>query len=777
ATSAEKDEDRRHWAFRPLAPMSVPQVADRDRVRNEIDAFVAQALELRELTPAADADRNALARRVFFDLIGLPPSPNELRAFLQDASPQAYERLLDALLESPHFGERWGRHWLDNAGYVDVQGLDNDAEIISTAENKWLFRDYVIASFNDDKPFDRFLLEQLAGDECVDWRNADQYTPEIQQLLVATGFLRNSPDDTSSIELNRSDVHQGILERTQEVVANNLLGLTMQCAKCHDHKYEQLLQADYYRWQALFQPAFNPDSWLRPASRQIPDVSLAEKKRIEDHNSRLDQQIAGRRGRIAELRKPYEQRLLDLRLAQLPESIRADVLTAVRTPAVDRNEIQKYLAGKFDEFMKIKPEELAAILPQADKDATSDLEKQIASLDGQKRTFQHWQAVYDVGPPTPTRLLDRGDYLTPGDEVAPGLPAVLVGDAAAGDGIAAQFGSSGRRLALAKWLTHPNTPAGSLVVRVRVNRIWLHLFGRGIVETTDNFGVAGAKPSHPELLEWLSAAFVGDGQRLKPFLKRIMSSTTYRQTSVRNDDRSETIDPGNKLLWKQRMRRLESEAVRDAILAASGKLDRSMGGSPIPVVPRPDGSFVVKTDGLASPTAQYRRTIYLLSRRNYHPTLLNVFDQPNLATNCSERSTSAVVLQSLTMLNDAFVLEQAAALAERVMAERVPAEQVQPQQIQAEQVQADQVQADQVQAEQVQAKVQTRDRWLSAAFELTLGRTPSEREARWCVAALNREVEYDRQADPRYNVTESEKRALARICHTLLNTSEFLVVP
>ena len=763
----EKDAQPQHWAFLPLAPTSAPQVIDRDRVRNEIDAFVANLLEQNGLTLAADADRNALVRRAFFDLVGLPPSPHEIRAFLQDDSPQAYERLLDALLESPHFGERWGRHWLDNAGYVDVQGLDNDAEIISAAENKWLFRDYVVASFNDDKPFDRFLLEQLAGDECADWRDADQYTPEIQPLLVATGFLRTSPDDTNANELNRRDVHQQILERTQEVVANNLLGLTIQCAKCHDHKYEPLLQTDYYRWQALFQPAYNPDSWLQPASRQLPNVSSAEKKNIEEYNSRLDLQIAGLRGRIAELRKPYEQRLLDLKLAQLPAPIRADVHTSVRTPAAERNEVQKYLAGKFEELLKIKPEDLAAILSQADKGTTADLEKQIANIGGQKRTFQHWQAVYDVGPPTPTRLLDRGNYLTPGDEVAPGLPEVLAGAADTSNEIVPQFGSSGRRTALAKWLTDPNSPAGSLVIRVRVNRIWQHLFGHGIVETTDNLGVTGAKPSHPELLEWLSAAFVTEGQRLKPFLKRIMRSTAYRQTSVRNDERSQQVDPGNKLLWKQRMRRLESEAVRDAILTASGKLDRSMGGPPVPVVPRPDGSFVVKTEGLPSPSMQYRRTIYLLSRRNYHPTLLNVFDQPNLATNCSERSSSAVVLQSLTMLNDAFVLEQAAALSERVLVEQKTVEQKT----------AEQKTAEQVQAEQAQATAGTWDRWISAVFELTLGRTPSEREIQWCSAALNREVEYDRQADPQNNIAESEKRAFTRICHTLLNTSEFLVVP
>ena len=735
-------EPRQHWSFQPLARVNVPEVANTSRVRNEIDAFVIQGLDGKGLTLAEDADKYSLVRRVYFDLLGLPPSPDEIRAFVQNESPQAYELLLGRSMESPHFGERWGRHWLDNAGYVDVQGLDNDAGIISNAENKWLYRDYVIASFNSDKPFDRFLLEQLAGDERVDWRNADQYTAEMQTLLVATGFLRNSADDTIANELNRRDVHHQILERTHEVVMTNLLGLTIQCAKCHDHKYEPLLQTDYYQWQALFQPAFNPDKWLQPAARQIPSVSAAEKKRIDDHNMQLDQQIASIKGQIAEVRKPFEQQVLDTKLAQLPEPIRADTLTAIRTPTDQRSEVQKYLASKFEEGLKVKPDDVAAIMTGPEKDRVAEFEKQISGVASQKRTFQHWQAVYDAGPPTATRVLNRGDPMSPGEEVTPAMISALALAKTSDVDIVPQFGSSGRRFALAKWLTDPQSPAGSLAIRVRVNRIWQHLFGRGIVKTTDNFGVTGTKPTHPELLDWLSGSFIADGKKLKPFLTRIMTSSAYRQSSIRVDDRCLSSDPENTLLWKQRVRRLESESVRDAILTVSGKLDRSMGGAPIPVEPRPDGSFVIKKEGLPTPTAQYRRTIYLLGRRNYHPTLLSVFDQPNLTTNCSERSTSAVVLQSLTMLNDVFVLEQAGALADRVM-----------------------------------AIAETKGRWISTAFEITLGRMPTERETVWCQNAIIREADYHRQNDAQCSVEEAEKRGFARVCHTLLNTSEFLLVP
>ena len=736
------DEPYRHWAFQPLAgSRSVPSI-NSEYARDPIDAFIVQSLMNNGLALAPQADARSLIRRVSFDLTGLPPSPIMIQEFLQDQSPQAYEALLDRLLSSPHFGERWGRHWLDNAGYVDVQGLDNDAGIISTTENKWLYRDYVIQSFNEDKPFDQFLLEQLAGDECIDWRNADQYTDETKRMLIATGFLRTAADDTSANELNRRDVHHQILERTHEVVINNLLGLTLQCAKCHDHKYEPLLQADYYRWQAFFQPAFNPDRWLQPATRQIPNVSAAETQKIEQHNRLLDEQIARLTGQIADVRKPFEKQVLDQKLQSLPESIRADTLTAVQTAAEQRTEIQKYLASKLEGLIKVKPEEVTARLTEAASEAINEFQRQISTCSSQKQTYQHWQAVYDAGPATPTHILVRGNPLTPGDEISPEMLSVLLPPGASSTAIIPQFGSSGRRLALARRLTDPDSAAGSLAIRVRVNRIWQQLFGRGLVKTTDNLGVTGANPTHPELLEWLCRAFLDDGQRLKPFLKRVMMSSTYRQSSVRNDEPSQRIDPDNTLLWKQRIRRLESESVRDALLTVAGNLDSTMGGPPIPVEPRPDGSFVIKKEGLPSPTAPYRRSIYLLGRRNYHPTLLSVFDQPNLTTNCAERSTSAVVLQSLTMLNDTFVLDQAAVLSSRI-----------------------------------RSSTPEKERWLANLFEVTLGRMPRESESNWCQAAMISEIEFHQQTDPQLTTVDAEERSFTRVCHVLLNTSEFLMVP
>jgi len=623
------DRDRQHYAFRKLNCPAPPRVKDASRARTPVDAFIQAKLEVNGLTFSPDGDRVTLIRRTSLDLRGLPPSPEEVDAFVSDSRPDAYERLIDRLLASPHFGERWGRHWLDGAGYVDVTGGDNDAATVKLGENKWRYRDYVIAAFNDDLPLARFLTEQIAGDELVDWRSMKSFDDPTRRLLIATGFLRSAADDTDENELNTLDIRHGVLQRTGEVLAGNLLGLTFNCAKCHDHKYEPISQHDYYRLLAVLQPAFNPANWVQPKQRLIKDAA-----------------------------------------------------------------------------------------------------------------WGNLQVVCDTGPPTPTHLLRRGNHDRPGAEVAPGFLSVLCDSEAVSvlGPTKAEGKTSGRRLALARWLTDVRTPAGALVLRVRVNRVWAHLFGKGLVETCDNLGVTGAKPTHPELLEWLAAEFAAHEGRLKPLLKLLMTSTVYRQASMDSAPEAARADPDNRLLWRQRLRRLESEVVRDSILAVSGKLDCSAGGAPVPVEARPDGSFVIREKGLPTPTSQWRRSVYLLARRNYHPTLLNVFDQPNLTTNCTCRTPSAVVLQSLTMLNDRVVLEQAEFLAERVA-----------------------------------RSAGTAEGRIDAAFQIVLARRPRPRETGWCAELLRRHGErYQAQKLP---PDQAAQKALAHLCHTLLNTSEFLYAP
>jgi hypothetical protein len=660
-------EGKRHWAFQNLARPASPPV--RGAARTPVDRFLLARLEVRGLTFSPEADRPTLLRRAYLDLIGLPPTPDEIEKFLADTSGAAYEKMVDRLLASPHFGERWGRHWLDAAGYSDVTGTDNDATIIRQADNRWLYRDYVIRALNEDRPFSRFLLEQLAGDELVDWRSADRFTPELRALLTATGFLRTAADDTDENELNTPDIRYRVLHHTIENVATNLLGLTLGCAKCHDHKYEPIAQRDYYRFQALFQPALDPQSWKQPKDRQLAMVGAAERTEIEKFNAALGEQIGE--------------------------------LTKRKTSVKDKLEVAK-------------------------------LDQEIGQLNGRRRKADVLQAVYDVGPPTPTHVLKRGVFDRPGAEVEPGFFGVLTtnGDAQMVAASRPAGKSSGRRLALARWLTDAQTPVGALVLRVRVNRIWQQLFGRGLVESSDNFGLTGSRPSHPELLEWLAGEYDANGQRLKPLLKLLMTSAAYRQASAGGPD-GRAADADNRLLWRMPLRRLEAEVIRDSILCASGKLDRSAGGPPVPVEPQKDGTFVVRGPGAA------RRSVYLLSRRNYHETLLGAFDSPNLTASCPVRSRSVVVGQALTMLNAPFVLEQASFLADRVAASG-------------------------------EARIEQ-------AFVRVLGRLPTERETELSRGLLAKQAEHYRKMGQ--TPERAQRLALGHLCHMLLNTSEFLYAP
>jgi hypothetical protein len=617
--AAAHAEEHVHWSFRP---QTRPAGGD-------------GALRAAE---HPEADRYTLARRLYFDLLGLPPTSAEITAFVEDARPDAYERLVDRLLASPHFGERWGRHWLDAAGYVDVVGGDNDAGTVKLGQRKWLYRDWVIRAFNEDRSFDQFLIDQIAGDELCDWRGAKEYTPAARKRLIATGFLRVAADDTDENELNTLDIRHGVLQRTAETLASNLLALTFNCAKCHDHKYEPISQRDYYRLIAVLQPAFNPAKWLQPKDRLLDELPADVRKQNAE---------------LALQQEPREQLAKTLGKLGLPKTAEA-------------------------------------------------LGREAKDFANKRRPALPIHAVYDVSAPTPTHLLKRGDHLAPGEEVGHGFLRVLcASESAAEMAPPAVVGSSGRRLALAKWLTAPGTPAAGLVLRVRVNRVWRHLFGKGLVEP-DNFGVTGPGPSRPELLEWLAAEFRDNGQRLKPLLRLLVTSAAYWQVA-------------------RQPRRLESESIRDAMLVAGDSVDPRVGGEPVPAESRSDGSMIVRGDGTAPAS---RRSIYALWRRNYHPTILNVFDQPTVATNCTGRQPSAVVLQSLTMLNDAFVREQAERFAKRVRAE----------------------------------SANDRGRQVELAFLIALSRPPRPSEAELCRDFLAR-------------------RGLALLCHTLLNTSEFLYVP
>ncbi|MBM3786655.1 MAG: DUF1553 domain-containing protein [Acidobacteria bacterium] len=729
-----KDSDRQAWAFRKPAAAAAapPEVKNKARVRTPIDRFLLARLESKGLGFSPDAPPLTLLRRAYLDLHGLPPTRQEIDAFLADTKPGAWERLIDKLLESPHYGERWARHWLDAAGYVDVAGFDNDLVGMEMFDGIWRYRDWVVNAFNSGKPYDRFLVEQLAGDELTDWRKAASYSPETLDLLTATGYLRSVFDRTDPDIVNLPGERFDVLFHLMEKVSTNLMGLTVGCARCHSHRYDPIPQRDYYRMLAVFTPSYNPWNWKQPKNRHLADVSKEEEKRIAEHNKDIDVQAGRLHEELARLRKPAEEKLLDANLAKLPENIRTETREALATAEDKRDDVQKFLVRKFEKQVRPPVDSVDKSLNEADRAAVARLTEQAKTLRGYRRTVEKIQALWDVGPPPVTRLLQRGMVESPGPKVAAGGLEVLGGGDFAKPA-EARGETTGHRLAFARWLTSPEHP---LTARVMVNRVWQHHFGVGIVATPENFGKAGEAPTHPELLDWLAADFMANGWQLKRLHRTIMLSTAYRQSS--RSSGSSAADPENKLLARMNLRRLEAEALRDAILTASGKLDRAIGGPAIALKPQPDGGQVL--DPSAKSGSANRRSLYIAARRNYPHQLLQVFDFPTVQVNCTRRVNSATPLQSLTMMNDEFVVEQAEVLAGRL-------------------------------AETAAADTDGR---IELAWRLTLGRPPEPEEVR----AAKGHLEKQKQAYLFANAkpADAEISALTSLCQMLFAANEFLYI-
>ncbi len=733
-----------HWAFRPPAKSRLPVVRNASKTRTAVDAFILAKLEAKGLTFAPEAEKRTLIRRATFDLTGLPPMPDEIESFLADTAADAYERLIDRLLASPAYGERWGRHWLDNAGYTDTHGGDNDLGTIKENRDIWKYRDYVIRSLNADKPFDQFVTEQLAGDEIVDWRSAKSFNAGILDALVATGFLRSIPDDTNEAELNRPLERNEIVARVTEMVASNLLGLTFNCARCHNHKYDPVTQEDYYRLVACFTPVYDPGRWKLPAERCLADVPPSAAQAIALNNREIDRQIeeVRKQGMIA--RQKAEESARSTRFASLPESLVADLRGALAVAEEKRSDVQKYLANKLGPLVQVTPADVDRALSHTDTAALKSAADKAAALTAGKRSHGSIQAVWeeDGFEPSATRILRRGDWAVPLASVAPGVPAALCdrGRNTLTRPVDTKGKSSGRRLALARWLTGRDHP---LSARVLVNRIWQHHFGVGIVATPDNFGLKGARPSHQELLDWLAVDLVEHGWKLKRLHRLIMTSAVYRQSSKRagahEQSIRETVDPANELLGRMSMRRLEAEAMRDAVLAVSGGLNHRLGGPPTRLVSQADGLISVSAE---DPAAADRRSLYVFARRNYPAGFLDVFDFPIMALNCTRRPTTATPLQSLAALNSDFVQDQSAIFAERVRSEMGPS--------------------------------RDRNAWVGRAFLLSLARPPSPEELRLCAESFLEQAAVYRTE--RATQEQAETRALASLCHMLLCSNEFLYI-
>ena len=662
-----------HWAFRPPVRPPVPPVSASDRVRNPIDAFVIAALEAKGLSLSAEANREVLLRRASFDLIGLPPSPDEVRAFATDHDDLAYERVIDGLLASPHYGERWGRHWLDVAGYADSAGVLSEDRPLPTA---FRYRDYVIRAFNSDKPYDRFLQEQIAGDELTDYWTAyeqlERLPDEVVEAVTATGYLRCAPDssrpDFSTIKNADAQYFYPTINDTLQIVASSTMGLTLQCARCHSHKFDPIPQVDYYRLQSIFMTAFRPKQWIPQMDRKLLVASASQKKSAEELNGKLDAEITRLKKELTDMRAEFKQRLFNDRLAMVPEPIRADVQQALSKPVDQRTPVETYLAEKFQLLLQPDDQTLDKQLPEMFVDYRTGIDQRnsaIAEQEKQRIAFDELRALYDQPGPVVTPLLRRGDALTPGPPVEPGVLTSLITPVdfqwSPPD---SEARTSGRRLAFARWLTQPDHP---LTARVMVNRIWQHHFGDGIVATPEDFGTLGSPPSHPLLLDWLAREFVENGWSIKHIHRLIMTSSTYRQRSSISEPaqaRENEVDPDNRLLWRQRLRRLDAEPLRDAMLHVAGLLDRNMFGHPIPVARRPDGEV-----SIADGQNDRRRSIYVQILRGNPLTMLQAHDQPVMETNCTRRSRSTVSTQALTLLNSDATVAWSVAFADRALQE------------------------------------------------------------------------------------------------------------
>ena len=738
------------WAFQPLSKPAIPQVKNvRSKIQNPIDAFVHSKLAEKGLAPAPLADRATLIRRATYDLTGLPPTPEETDLFVSDKAPDAYDRLIERLLASPRYGEKQARHWLDVVRYADSDGFSNDYE----RPNAWRYRDYVIRSFNSDKPYDQFILEQVAGDELA---SSGLHTTDAERL-IAVGMLRMGPWEQTAMSV-AAVTRQQFLDDVTHNVSATFLGLTVGCARCHDHKFDPIPTKDYYRLQSLFAPVqfaerkvdFLPTENTHGADEEIARVQSA----VNRTKSRLDAIKAKHQAAVKTFLKEKGVRVpRDLPEAERPKRELGLTITDQETEKV-LNKRRDYLERELQRYQ-----------PQAYSVADAGREKPIPKL----------------------AVLIGGSLEAPGDVVEPAVLQLVMnrGQPDYGAEQVVFANDQSRRLALASWIANKENP---LTARVMVNRIWQWHFGHGLVATPNNFGKMGKQPTHPELLDWLANYFMERGWSVKEMHRLIMRSATYQQ-SVNHPALAavKKADPDEKLLAHFHPRRLTAEELRDAMLAVSGDLSTTMGGPP--VYPEINLEAAIQPRHIMgsvappykpSPTREQRnrRTIYTVQIRSLINPLLEVFNAPGTDFSCEARESSTVTPQVFALFNSQSAHDLALAMADRVSkSTRNPAKQI----------------------EQL--------------FRLAYGRSPTKPEQRTCLAHLEKMTEQQRQATPakfefpgkvvqsmveeftgepfafqedwdfsnyEYNLqptnVTAETRALADLCLVILNSNEFVYV-
>lgn len=695
--------ERQYWAFqkpkRPPVPAIAPVPAHQS-AGHPIDAFMVAAMRAKGLTPSPPADRRTLIRRAYLDVLGLLPTPAEVEAFVADRSPDAWPRLVDRLLASPHYGERWARHWLDLVRYADSGGFEFD---VDRAEG-WRYRDYVVRAFNSDKPYAQFVREQIAGDE---------YAPGEDEAMIATGFLRLGPEGGGGGERGRQDSLEDVIATT----TLTFTGLTVACARCHNHKFDPIPQKDYYRIQSIFYST-------RPTEHPLVPAHEVSAHRAE--TARIDGLLRPLRSAKRELEAPYLKQLVDREIAQLPEYLQA----AWKTPAAERTDGQRLNVAQIERTLqmdslraRITEEHIVALMPADVRTTHAALKDEIAAVEAKKPTpFATARAIGEGGREArPSYFLHRGSIDAKGSLMTPGVLSVTSDTEYVFPSAPDNAGTTWRRRGFAEWLVSPDNP---LTARVMVNRLWQHHFGEGIVRTPSNFGKMGETPSHPELLDWLAVEFVERGWSLKAMHRLMLTSGTYQMAS-RDVPGNIAIDPENRYVWRMPRQRLEAEAIRDVILDAAGTLDRTAGGPNVFPYIDPDlFEASSKRNWPGKPDddpATWRRSLYVFSKRSIRYPLFEAFDQPNLINSVDRRNRSTVAPQALLLMNNTFILVQSEKFAERLRREA---------------------------GADAEAQVEL-------AFRIALGRAPDGVEGEKALAYVRQD-------------------GLASFCHVLFNLNEFV---
>ena len=725
-------EERAFWAFQPIERPEVPAGGD---AASPIDQLLSVSSDEPSVELPSPADRRTLVQRAHLTLTGLPAPYQEVQRWQTDPRPDWLSHLTDELLASPHYGERWARHWLDVAGYADSEGATTADAVRPWA---WKYRDYVIRSLNDDVPFDRFLAEQLAGDELAGPKQGD-WSEEQIRLLTATGFLRMAADGTGSGGDTPEGRNQTIAD-TVRIVGTSLLGLSVHCAQCHDHRYDPFLQTDYTALRAVFEPALDWQAWKPPAARLVSLQTEAEQAKAAEIEAEAQQVLAER----AEKEQAFIAQAVTTELAKFEEPLREQLRAALDTPADQRTDQQKQLLDA-NPSVNVTPGVLYQYLPQAAEELKS-FDAKAAEIRATKPAETFVRALVEpAGHASDARLFHRGDHVQPKQVVQPAPPLVAMPEDAplsfaAND---SSLPTTGRRLALARLLASSDNP---LTARVLVNRVWMHHFGEGLVSTPADFGSLGARPSHPQLLDWLASEFVEHGWSLKQLHRTIMQSAAWQEART---------EPGEGPL-PAAVVRLEAEAIRDRMLAVSGSLDATLYGAPLAVKEDDTGQTVVES-------GQARRSLYVQQRRSQPVGMLQAFDAPVMETNCEARSVSTVATQSLILLNGCFILEAAAALAERavdlsavVNADSVPG-------------------IDRLSSSRDPGNLQPA--WVIAAWRLAYARDPRPEELEAVALFAGTQTATLQEVDGTVAEGRSPSRQLlVNLCQVLLSSNEFLSI-